>query len=80
MTSHLRLVTSRPRIRNKSGEIVGVVCTRCGHERFPFMKDCPRCEDTAFRDLDTSMNELKLRGWIGWMTLLTLAKILGGAA
>ena len=52
MKTNLRLVRPRPRIKG------GITCSRCGHERFKFMKSCPRCDDQALRELDTSTKEL----------------------
>lgn len=72
----LRLVKPRARIKG------GITCGKCGHERFKFMKSCPRCDDTALRGLDTSTNELTLKSWPLWgaLSLFTVAKLLGGAA
>lgn len=40
----------------------GITCSRCNHERPPRLKSCPKCEDTALRDLDTSTKALLARG------------------
>lgn len=83
MSAPLKLVKPRPRIRNKEGKIVGVICARCSHERFPYMKACPKCDDTALRDLDTSTNDLKLESWallLGWLALLARVMALRTAA
>lgn len=48
----LHVVRKRPPIPG------GVTCPVCKHERFPYMKTCPKCEDATMRDFDTSTKEL----------------------
>lgn len=60
-------------VRPRAGIKGGITCTRCGHERFKFMKTCPRCDDQVLRELDTSTKDLKMAAWlthIVWLGVL----------
>lgn len=46
------MTKARPKIKG------GITCTRCGHERFKFMKSCPKCNYLVLSDLDTSTKKL----------------------
>lgn len=72
----LYVVRKRPPIPD------GITCHTCGHERPPHMKTCPKCEDTAIRDLDTSTKALLRQGaTIHKLAILTWAVMqLRGAA